>query len=154
MVTKPKGLDEIKRPWRVASASLRNAVSCPLCRKYQPRVVAYRKNTVRLECETCGLRFSVRPLDIANTLRMRAEEVFAALGDWEQQRLVMGLLVSGGTWEADAPDANEQLKTAILTMLRQEGTMIAVGVLAKPNDTPEERAHRLNQLRPEQPEVT
>jgi hypothetical protein len=44
---------------------LRRELRCPLrgCRG-RLRSVAYRAKTVRLECDACGLRFSVAPLDV------------------------------------------------------------------------------------------
>lgn len=54
----------VTRPWRKVNYLLL-FVGCPMCGPHPmsgaeiPRVVAYRETTVRFECVTCGLRFSV-----------------------------------------------------------------------------------------------
>lgn len=35
------------------------------------RVVAYRPKSIRLECRECGLRFSIDPVNLADTLAQR-----------------------------------------------------------------------------------
>lgn len=65
MSTKPKPLEEMQRPMRRVGDVVRQMLACPLC-KVDPevsaaylRVVAYRANTIRIECRICGLRFSL-----------------------------------------------------------------------------------------------
>jgi hypothetical protein len=112
---------------------------CPLCSTPEPRVIAYRKRTTRLECGNCRLRFSVNPLDVANTLRMRPLEVLVALPGGAQASLAVQIVASGAYDASDMEAAGKRL-------LQDLGTAIAAGVLAKPNDTPEERKQRLRQL--------
>jgi hypothetical protein len=65
---KAKAPRDMQRPNRRFGDVIRALVSCPLCgpdlgplgRESAPvRVVAYRRNTVRLACPLWGLRFSV-----------------------------------------------------------------------------------------------
>lgn len=149
MVTKRKSIDETKRPWRGAGAALREVLHCPLCTTGDVKMVAYRTKTTRCECTTCGLRFSLAPLDVANTLRLRAGDVFEAL----PQKQKMGLGALAISLGANAP---EQFEPIIKAYLQDVGTVIAAGALAKAADTPEERVRRLAQLRPSadaQPDV-
>lgn len=112
---------------------------CPLCSTPEPKVIAYRKRTTRLECVNCRLRFSVNPLDIANTLRTRPRQVLGALPSEAQASLALEIVSSGAYDETD-------MEAAAKRLLQELGTAIAAGVLAKPNDTPEERKQRLRVL--------
>jgi transcription elongation factor Elf1 len=65
-MVKPKAPEQMQRPRRRFGDVIREIVGCPICRRepgsagYVPlRVVAYRSNTIRLECPVCELRFSV-----------------------------------------------------------------------------------------------
>jgi hypothetical protein len=64
-MTKRVDASEHRRPRRMLGELLRRELRCPL-RKCRGRLrsVAYRAKTARLECEACGLRFSVSPSDV------------------------------------------------------------------------------------------
>lgn len=74
MATKPKPLSESKRPRLRAGRMIRAFVNCPFCPPSGPfgsetlRVIAYRWRTVRVECDTCGARFSFDALQVANAM--------------------------------------------------------------------------------------
>ncbi|MDP9255947.1 MAG: hypothetical protein M3Q31_05255 [Actinomycetota bacterium] len=114
-------------------------IRCPLCSTPEPKVIAYRKRTTRLECTNCRLRFSVNPLDIANTLRTRPRQVLAALPEPARISLAAEIVATGAYDTTDMEAAGKRL-------LQELGTAIAAGVLAKPNDTLEERKQRLRPL--------
>ena len=112
---------------------------CPLCSTPEPKVIAYRTRTTRLECTNCQLRFSVNPLDVANTLRTRPRQVLAALPEASKP-------ASQPRSSPPAPTTTTDMEAAGKRLLQELGTAIAAGVLAKPNDTPEERKQRLQPL--------
>lgn len=139
MATKRKLITETKRPWRGAGAAMREVLHCPLCTTGDVKMVAYRTKTTRCECTACGLRFSVGPLDVANTLRLRPGDVFEPL----PQNKKMGLGALAISLGARAP---EEFEPIIKSYLQDVGTTIASGALAKPDDTPDERLRRLQPL--------
>jgi hypothetical protein len=76
-MVKPKAPQELKRPRRRLGDVIRALVACPLCGPdlrpggtgVEPmKVVAYRRNTIRLECPACGLRFSIATVDLFDAL--------------------------------------------------------------------------------------
>lgn len=142
-MTKPKAITETKRPWRAAGQALREALRCPLCATNDLKVIAYRTRTTRLECANCKFRFSVNPLDVANTLRMRpgavVEGQLASLSTKHAGRLGAMAVMAGASSEGD-------MLPAIKRDFQNLGTTVAAGVLAKPRDTPEERKQRLRPL--------
>ncbi|CAN5922037.1 hypothetical protein BH23ACT10_BH23ACT10_10750 [soil metagenome] len=85
----------MQRPMRRFGDIIRGTLACPLCGpdvgrmeamnapNGMLRIVAYRTNTVRLECRLCGLRFTVNRRDVLDTFdRLRSESPFpAALAD-------------------------------------------------------------------------
>jgi hypothetical protein len=59
-MTKPLPIERMKRPMRRVGEMLTYFLVCPWTACRGPlRVVAYRARTARLECRTCGQRFSV-----------------------------------------------------------------------------------------------
>ncbi len=61
-MTKPRAQTDMIRPRRRWGDILRETeiIRCPINHPPAPlRVVAYRTRTIRLECPSCGLRFSV-----------------------------------------------------------------------------------------------
>lgn len=71
-MTERRPIWELRRPRKRLGETLRAFLTCPLCannpggwKPGEPRVVAFREETVRLECEHCGLRFSVSPRQLA-----------------------------------------------------------------------------------------
>lgn len=87
MSTRPKNPREMERPNRRFGDVLRAVLSCPLCRytrdgkigEPELRVVAYRRNTVRIECPKCGLRFSVGQDDVVRRISEGGPLNFLAL---------------------------------------------------------------------------
>lgn len=154
MATKRKTIDETKRPWRAVGGELREMIGCPLCAARSVRVVAYRKNTVRFECATCDLRFSLSPLDVANALRLRARAVLEGMQAGARAQgmgLTLAMLAEARAIvvfrEAFVHGTEDTREDMLVRVLQDSGTTIATGVLAKPSDTPEERAQRLEQIR-------
>src|SRR3954451_284336 len=77
-------MDTSRRPRDELGQLLREALRCPMRHggmealldmgspdRKPLRVVAYRPNSIRLECRECGLRFSVDPVNLADTLAQR-----------------------------------------------------------------------------------
>lgn len=153
MATKRKAIDETRRPWRAAGAELREWICCPLCRVSLLKVVAYRANTVRFECSRCGLRFSLRPLDVADTLRLRPALVAAALSaSADEHRLGAfafttirdrAMRANGEGFAQASPEGRVRM---MLQVLRDAGARIALGALARPDDTADQRKRLLEQV--------
>jgi hypothetical protein len=70
----------VSRPWRKCNWLLL-FVGCPMCGPHPmggadvPRVVAYRRTTVRFECVACGLRFSIDKVQLVERLADIEDEV-------------------------------------------------------------------------------
>ena len=68
-------VSNMQRPRRRLGEVLRELISCPLCAgtgdhfDAQVRIVRWRERTVRVECITCGLRFSLDIPELVQTLR-------------------------------------------------------------------------------------
>jgi transcription elongation factor Elf1 len=67
MGTKPMAPEHMQRRNRRLGDVIRAVVGCPLCRpsetemeEHPVRVIAYRRNTARIECGICELRLSMR----------------------------------------------------------------------------------------------
>jgi hypothetical protein len=153
MATKRKTIDETRRPWRAAGEELREWICCPLCRVSLLKVVAYRANTVRFECSKCGLRFSLRPLDVADTLRLRPALVAASMSaSADEHRLGSCAFTSirdravranGERFAQASPGDRVRM---MLQVLRDAGTRIALGALARADDTADQRKQLLQEV--------
>jgi hypothetical protein len=58
-MTRPKRLFQLKRPRRRLGQTIGQVLSCPLCFSQRLSAVRWSPNSVRLECKTCGCRFTV-----------------------------------------------------------------------------------------------
>jgi transcription elongation factor Elf1 len=83
MPTPPREIAEMQRPRRRLGTVLRQIVNCPLCPgspgdsgfAEAVRIVRWRERTARVECVTCGLRFSIDIPALVETLRARPGDV-------------------------------------------------------------------------------
>lgn len=67
----------MQRPNRRLGDVVRALVACPLCgpnlgplgiEDHPVQVIAYRRNTIRLACPLCGLRFSIGQQDLIKAI--------------------------------------------------------------------------------------
>jgi hypothetical protein len=147
-MTKPKPINQTRRPRRASGHLLRDLLACPLCGG-QVRVVAYRERSTRLACVACELRFSLDALAVADALRLRAETVAKGLSGDRAMRLAVGALFASGdpdaTLDAVAGDGRAVFD-AVTGYLQRAGDLIAYAAFAKPGDTPEGRNQRWARL--------
>ena len=61
-------LHELQRPRRRLGEKIRELISCPLCWR-GVKVVAWRKETARVECPACGFRFTLELDQIPPAIR-------------------------------------------------------------------------------------
>src|SRR5690348_17078699 len=87
-MSRPKRWDEMQRKGRRVGDVLRAFVHSPLGHVYpQVKVVAYRRNSWRLECQQCGLRFSLDPETFAVAMQdLEPREVFTQHRDGRTSR--------------------------------------------------------------------
>jgi len=74
-MAKPKAPEDMQRPNRRLGDVIRAVLGCPLCRleavgnkAIELKVVAYRRNTIRLRCPLCELRFSIDEATLAHAI--------------------------------------------------------------------------------------
>jgi transcription elongation factor Elf1 len=87
-VTEPLDINEMKRPRRRFNRVLLGALACPLCGRELSSLkpedrnsdsvasggkIIYRRNSVSIKCGHCGMRFSVNPLHMAETIERRPD---------------------------------------------------------------------------------
>jgi len=70
-MTKSKNIIDSKRPRREMGEIIRGLLRCPFCEVSDTlRVVAYRENTVRVECGHCKGRFSFEPRQLYQAIEI------------------------------------------------------------------------------------
>jgi hypothetical protein len=137
---------DTKRPRRALGQQLRVLVSCPGCRG-DVRIVAYRENTVRFECESCELRFSLDPVQLGKAVLFHPD-AFADNAESDDARTIGFMLNArfrGLAPEAEQPTGDE-IRKAVLEGLRWSGYDLIQAAGMQPGDTPEERAARIERL--------
>lgn len=127
-MTKRVPLAEKRRPRRELGNVLTFVLTCPFC-PARPvfgvpfgeavRVVAYRRQTVRLECRKCRLRFSVNWLDVGlKLLRDGAPgwgDASAAVGERQGLQALEAAMRGAGAWETFLEHAHSRNNGAVDT---------------------------------------
>jgi hypothetical protein len=141
-MTKRKHPLDLRRPRRLLGERLRLIISCPGCGGDEIAVVAYRTHTVRFMCESCALRFSLKPLDVASALMDHAE-AFAENADAESR---MGFLMLAVAREGDewlrSDQTEEELRRGATEALQWFGYELFQMAAMRPGESPERRKQR------------